>query len=128
MKIKTAIAPMLTINNSIMNIDFYKKAFGATELRRFNNDDGYVHAAEMEINGSLFFIHEQNERYNACPEALKGTTVTIGLFVDDVDAVVKEAVKAGAILISPPQDYYYGYRQAEITDPFGHRWQIEKVI
>jgi PhnB protein len=128
MKTQPIFTPELIIANGITDIDFYKEAFGATELRRFSNDDGSLHVAEMEINGSMFHIHEQNEGYNASPTALNHTTVIIGLFVDDVDAVVEKAVKAGATVIHPPQDYFYGYRQAEIADPFGHRWQIEKAI
>lgn len=128
MEIKLTFAPMLIINNGVTDLNFYKEAFGATELRRFKNDDGSVHVSEMEINGSLFHIHEQNAGNRGCPEALNGTTVTIGLFVDDVDTVMANAVKAGATVISPPQDYFYGYRQGEIFDPFGHRWQLQKII
>jgi PhnB protein len=60
--------------------------------------------------------------------AHNGTTVTIGLFVPDVDLVITNAIKAGATLINPAQDYEYGYRQGTIKDPFGHYWQIQKVI
>ena len=128
MKTKPAFAPILTIDNGVTNVDFYKEAFGATVLRRFSNDDGSLHVVEMEINGAMFHLHEQTQRYKASPTILKCTTVTIGLFVDDVDAVIEKAVKAGATVTDPPQDYFYGYRQGEIADPFGHRWLIEKVI
>ena len=119
---------MLTISNGVTDVDFYKKAFGATELRRFSNDDGTIHVSELEIDGAMFHLHEQGINYKSSPGVLKGTTVTIGLFVDDVHAVMAKAVEAGAILTSPVQDYEYGYRQGEIADPFGHRWQIQKDL
>jgi PhnB protein len=125
---KITFAPMLTINNGITNIDFYKKAFAATELRRFSNDDGTIHVSELEIDGAMFHLHEQGKNYNASPDTLKGTTVTIGLFVDDVHAVITKAVGAGATLISPVKDYEYGLRQGKIVDPFGHHWEIQKDL
>ena len=121
--------PMLSISSNITDISFYSKAFNAIEIRRFSNDDGSVHVAELSIKGALFHLHEQTPRFNALsPEQLKGTTVTIGLMVDDPHSLVEQAVAAGAILTSPVQDYDYGYRQGEITDPFGHRWLIEKKL
>ncbi|MDF2431350.1 MAG: PhnB protein [Mucilaginibacter sp.] len=128
MKQKTTFAPMLTINSGVTDIDFYIKAFGATELRRFGNDDGTIHVSEMEIDGALFHLHEENKNYNSSPDKLGGTTVTIGLFVEDVHAVMAKAVEAGARIISPVQDYDYGFRQGEFVDPFGHRWQIQKDL
>ncbi|MDB5006529.1 MAG: hypothetical protein JWP45_922 [Mucilaginibacter sp.] len=119
---------MLTINSGVTDIEFYIKAFGAVELRRFSNDDGTIHVSEMEIDGALFHLHEETERYNLSPGRLNGTTVTIGLFVDDVHAVMENAVKAGAKIIVPVQDYDYGFRQGEFIDPFGHRWQIQKDL
>ncbi|HEY4324515.1 MAG TPA: VOC family protein [Mucilaginibacter sp.] len=127
-KQKTTFAPMLTIDNGIRDVDFYKNAFGAVELRRFSNDDGTIHVSEMEINGAMFHLHEQNQNYKASPFTLKGTTAIIGLFVDDVHTVMEQAVKAGATVVSPVQDYDYGYRQGEIADVHGHRWQIQQVI
>ena len=122
-------APQLFIKSGITNIDFYIKAFGATELRRFANDDGSIHVSELSINGTLFHLHEDVPRKNTCsPEQYNGTTVTIGLFVPDVDAVMQSAIAAGATEISAAQDYDYGYRQGEIQDPFGHCWLIEKKI
>jgi len=128
MKQKTAFAPILTIENGITDVDFYQKAFGAIELRRFGNDDGSIHVSEMEIDGALFHLHEVTKIYTSTPLRLAGTTVTIGLFVDDVDGVIAAAVAAGATLSSPAKDYFYGYRQGEIVDPHGHRWQIQKKI
>ena len=128
MKPKTFFAPELTIENGIMDVDFYKEAFGAVEIRRFSNDDGSIHVSELEIDGALFHLHEVTSLYSSSPLRLAGTTVTIGLFVEDVDAVIASAVGAGATLKSPAQDYFYGYRQGQIVDPHGHRWQIQKRI
>ncbi|MEN0057086.1 MAG: VOC family protein [Mucilaginibacter sp.] len=126
---KPTFAPQLVIPNGVTDISFYINAFGATELRRFSNDDGTIHVSELSINGALFHLHEQTQRIAAVsPDTHKSTTVTIGLFVDDVHAVVEQAIKSGARLQSAVQDYDYGYRQGEVVDPFGHQWLIEKAI
>ncbi|MEP7164721.1 MAG: VOC family protein [Ferruginibacter sp.] len=126
---KTFFAPQLYIKNGIKNIDFYTKAFGAVELRRWNNEDGSLHVAELSINDTIFHLHEASVKAGQfSPEEVNGTTVKIGLFVADVDACMNKAVSAGATVISPAQDYDYGYRQGEIKDPFGHTWMIESKI
>lgn len=126
---EAVFAPQLYIKQGTWNIDFYTKAFGAVELRRWANDDGSIHVAELSISGSLFHLHEEVlDTFAFSPGKHDGTTVMIGLFVPDVDAVMNSAIEAGAIEISPPQDYDYGYRQGEIKDPFGHTWLIEKKI
>jgi PhnB protein len=129
MQTKPTFAPQLVIPNGVTDISFYIKAFGATELRRFSNDDGTIHVSELSINGALFHLHEQTLHSAAVsPDRHKATTVTIGLFVEDVHAVVQQAILSGARLLSPVQDYDYGYRQGEVVDPFGHQWLIEKAI
>lgn len=126
---KPFFAPQLYIRNGVRDIDFYVKAFGAIELRRFSNDDGTIHVAELSIDGALFHLHEEISRVNQfSPEKVNGTTTLIGLFVPDVDIVMNKAIAAGATVISPAQDYDYGYRQGEIKDPFGHQWMIEMRI
>ena len=126
---KTFFAPELFINNGVKDISFYKKAFGATEQKRFSNDDGSIHVVELSIDGAIFHIHEITaKQYYFSPDKNNGTTICIGLFVTDVDKVMREAIKAGAIEISPAQDNEYGYRQGQIKDPFGHYWQIQEKI
>ena len=126
---KTWFAPQLYINSGTRNIEFYTKAFGAIELRRWMNDDGTYHVAELSIDGAMFHLHEEKPTANQfSPEKIKGTTTLIGLFVKDVDAVMDKAMAAGASVISPAQSYEYGYRQGEIKDPFGHHWMIEMKI
>ncbi len=90
---------------------------------------GSVHVAEMSIEVALFHLHEEVDRCTKLsPERLGGTTVIIGLFVADPDALTAKAIAAGAIETSPVQDYDHGYRQASITDPFGHYWTFQKRL
>jgi len=119
-------APHLYIPGGMTTLLFYQKAFGARELRRFTNPDGTIHVLELEIEGNLFHLHEENrERAQFSPDQAGGTTVAIGLFVGDVDKVIEQALAAGAATESPARDYEYGYRQGMIRDPFGHLWLIE---
>lgn len=122
-------APQLFIPNETADISFYIKGLGAIELRKFMNDDGTYHVAELSLEGRIFHLHEANVKKNQPnPEMVNGTTVMIGLFVDDVDTVIKRAIEAGAELIHAAEDFDYGYRQGEFKDPFGHLWLIEKKI
>lgn len=121
-------APMLIIPNGITGVSFYTKAFGAEELRRWSNDDGSIHVVEFFINGAMFHLHEQWETKLISPQRAGASTVSINIFVDDVHAVVARAEAAGARITSPVQDYDYGYRQADIVDPFGHCWQIQSPL
>jgi PhnB protein len=126
---KTFFAPHLAMKNVLAGVEFYKKAFGAVELRRFSNPDGSVHVAEMEIEGALFHMHEETPKSNQLsPETLKATTNVIGTFSVDPDALYNRAVAAGAKILSPIQDFEYGYRQGIVADPFGHQWLIQKKI
>ena len=126
---KTFFAPELFINNGIKDISFYEKAFGASEQMRFTNYDGSIHVVELSIDGAIFHLHEITANpYFFSPGKNNGTTTCIGLFVSNVDEVMSKAIKAGAIEISPAQDYEYGYRQGKIKDPFRHYWQIQKKI
>lgn len=120
---------MLSIGSGVMDIEFYKNAFGAIELWRIDNPDGSVHVAAFTINGVPFRLHEESkDGKNLSPDTAGCTTVTIGLSVEDVHKVFAEAVTAGATMLSPVTDFEYGYRQGEIKDPFGHRWLIEKLL
>ena len=125
----TFFAPMLYLKTLAPAIEFYKKAFDAIELRRWSNDDGSVHVAEMMIDGALFHMHEETKRNNELsPETLKGTCLAIGLFVSDPHPVMAKAVAAGGTEIDTVTDYDYQYRQGCLADPFGHHWLIEKKL
>ena len=126
---KTQFAPQLYIKAGVTDISFYEKAFGAIEHRRWTNDDGSIHVAELSIDGALFHLHEEKRnagQFN--PQDINGTTALIGLFVPDVDTVMDRAIQAGGIVVTPLQSYDYGYRQGDIKDPFGHVWMIEMKI
>jgi PhnB protein len=126
---KTFFAPELFINNGVKDISFYERAFEATEQMRFSNDDVSIHFVELSIDGAIFHIHEiTDKQYFFSPDKNNGTTICIGLFVNNVDEVINKAIKAGATEINPARDYEYGYRQGTIKDPFGHYWQIQKKI
>lgn len=127
--IKTFFAPQLFIPSGVTDISFYRKAFGAIEIQVWRNDDGSIHVAELSINETIFHLHEERPNKGQLePKRVNGVTTLIGLFVEDVDTVMKTALDAGATLLSPAQDYDYGYRQGNIQDPFGHQWMIESVI
>ena len=126
---KTFFAPQLFIPSGVTDISFYFKAFGANEIRSWRNDDGSIHVAELSINGTIFHLHEERSAKGQLePGKVKGVTALIGIFVEDVDSVMNNALQAGAALLSPAQDYDYGYRQGNIQDPFGHQWMIEMKI
>ena len=126
---QTVFAPQLIISDGAAAIEFYKKAFGVEELRRWSNDDGSVHVAELSFQGTIFHIRQESvKQYNLSPATAGGNTVILGIFVNDVDAIIDRAVAAGATLLNAPQDYEYGYRQGNIKDPYGHHWLIEKKI
>lgn len=126
---KTLFAPQLFIPAGVKDISFYFNAFGAIEINQWRNDDGTIHVAELSINGTIFHLHEERPlKGQLCPDKAKGVTALIGLFVDDVDSVMNNALKAGAKLLSPAQNFDYGYRQGDILDPFGHQWMIEMKI
>ncbi len=125
----TYFAPQLYIKSGVTDIGFYVKGFGAIELRRWLNDDGSLHVAELSVEGALFHLHEESPAAGLFdPTRHHGTTTVIGLFVQDVTAFVNRAVAAGATIVSPVQDYDYGYRQGVIKDPFGHQWMIEMKL
>ena len=126
---KTAFVPQLAIAHGTMELEFYKKAFGAVETKHIVNDDGSIHVSEMFIDGAMFHFHE--ESYNNTtfsPSKYNGVTTSIGLMIADVDAVIAQALDAGARLISPAVSYDYGYRQGLIIDPLGHYWLIEMIL
>jgi len=122
-------APHLTLKNVLAGMEFYEKAFGAIELRRWSNSDGSVHVAEMVIEGALFHLHEEVPgKGELSPETVRATTSIIGIFVPDPHAFVRRGVMAGGRESSPVQDYEYGYWQGTLIDPFGHHWLVEKKI
>ena len=124
----TSITPMLTVRNAAEAIEFYKKAFGATELSRLTTPSGQI-VAEMAIDGQRFGVVDENPpAFNLSPKALGGTTVRVSLIVDDPDAVAGRAVAAGARVVFPIADQSYGMRQGRVEDPYGHHWLIGRLL
>jgi PhnB protein len=121
----TSVTPYLTVDDGKRAIEFYKRAFGATVRGAMDAPDGRIAHAELEIGGSVVMLSDRFPQ-SACgtPKELKGTTVAIFLFVEDVDAVVRTAADAGATVDREPEDQFWGDRLGQVTDPFGHVWQI----
>ena len=119
------LIPHLVCANTQDAIAFYQRAFDATEQMRLPTPDGRVMHAMVEIGGaSVMLADEFPQCGSASPHKLGGTAVTLHLNVDDADALVDRAVAAGAKLILPVQDMFWGDRYGVIEDPAGHRWSI----
>ncbi len=115
----------ITIKGCNDAIEFYKKAFGATERGRILMPDGSIAHAEMEIEGSLLMMAEENPLFtNKSPITLGGTPVTLALYVKDADTVFKKAMDAGATQVRPMMDEFYGDGVGHVMDPFGYIWMI----
>jgi len=125
--IPTTIAPWLSVRKSAQAVDFYKSAFGATEVFRMDGDGGSV-VARLAVEGAEFWVGDESpEHLNFSPESLGGGTVRIILSVTDPDAVFARAVKAGAKQVYPVGEEY-GWRLGRVVDPFGHHWEIGKPL
>ena len=120
-----AVTPYLIVNDGARAIEFYKKAFGATELFRMAGPDGKIGHAEIKIGDSpIMLADEVPAMGHRSPHSLGGSPVSILLYVEDVDAVFDQAVAAGAKVARPVADQFYGDRTGGIEDPFGYRWFI----
>ncbi len=115
----------LNLTNCAEAIEFYKKAFGAVEKGRLLMPDGTIGHAEIEIEGSLLMLADENAAWGTkSPTTLGGTTMTIGLYVQDADAVFNKAIEAGGTEVMPMKDEFYGDRVGQVMDPFGYKWMI----
>ena len=119
------VTPYLAIRGAAEAIEFYKKAFGAKEIMRMPGPDGKLGHAEISIGGSRIMLSDEYEAMAFLgPQSRGGTTVHIHLYVRDVDATVARATAAGAKVVRPVQDQFYGDRTGSIEDPFGHLWHV----
>jgi PhnB protein len=117
--------PYLVIDGAAEAIDYYKKAFGAKERMRMEAPGNRIGHAEIEIGDSLVMLSDAfPQSTTKAPTELGGTTAGVFLYVEDVDAVVKKAVDAGATVTMEVADQFWGDRFGSITDPFGHSWSI----
>ena len=119
------VTPYLILSGAGDAIAFYKKALGAEEVMRMADPGGTIHHAEIEIGDSRIMLADEHPEIQALsPKTVGGSPVSIHLYVADVDGAVERAVAAGAKLIRPVADQFYGDRVGGIEDPFGYRWFI----
>ncbi|MBS0446558.1 MAG: VOC family protein [Proteobacteria bacterium] len=119
------ITPHLICAGAADAIEFYKKAFGAVELSRLPAPNGKLMHGSVRIGDSTVMLVDEMPEHGALgPKALKGSPVTIHLYVPDVDASIAQAAAAGAKVTMPATDMFWGDRYGQVEDPFGHRWSI----
>ena len=120
-----AVTPHLVCAGAAEAIDFYKKAFGAVEVTRLPGPNGRLMHAQIRIgDSSVMLVDEMPEWDTLGPKALKGSPVGIHLYVDDADAFVARAAKAGAKVTMPVSQQFWGDRYGIVLDPYGHRWSV----
>ncbi len=120
-----SITPYLVVKGASKAIDFYKKAFGATELFRMDSPNGAVAHAELQIGDSRLMLADETPQMGySAPLPNSRTPVGLMIYVDDVDKVAAQAIAAGIQTERPVEDQFYGDRSGNFVDPFGHRWTI----
>ena len=124
-----SLTPHLICADAASAIDFYRRAFGAVETMRLPAPGGKLMHAAVRIGDSTLMLVDEMPEWGALgPRALKGSPVTIHLSVDNVDAVVAQAVAAGAKVTLPVADMFWGDRYGQLEDPYGHRWSVATHI
>ncbi len=125
----TAVTPYLTVKDAANAIDFYKKAFNATEKYRMSAPGNKIAHAEIVIGNANIMLSDEFPNMGVTgPQTLGGTPVGIMLYVDDVDSVAERAVRAGAKIKQPVENKFYGDRMGTLEDPFGHKWFVATHI
>jgi PhnB protein len=120
-----SVTPYLFIKGAASAIEFYKNVFGATEVMRMPGPNGQIMHAEMRIGDSIVMLSDENPQMGALsPQSIGGTAGGLNVYIADVDAVTQKAVDAGAKLVRPVKDQFYGDRSGSIIDPFGHMWSV----
>lgn len=119
------VTPYLAVDDAAEAIEYYKNVFGAKERVRMEAPGGKVGHAELEIGDSLVMLSDALPQFSTrAPTELGGTSVSVFMYVEDVDAVVKQAVDAGATVTMEIADQFWGDRFGSVQDPFGHLWSI----
>ena len=119
------ITPYLAVDDAAEAIEYYQEAFGAKERVRMNAPDGKIGHAELEIGDSLVMLSDPfPQATTKSPSELGGTSASVFMYVEDVDATVKQAVDAGATVTMEVSDQFWGDRFGSVVDPFGHQWSI----
>jgi PhnB protein len=123
------VTPYLSVNDAAAAIEFYKKGFGATELMRLPGPDGKLGHAEIRIGDALVMLADEFPEYgNLSPKTLGGSAVRLHMYVQDVDAFFEKALAAGAKVLIPIANQFYGDRSGRLEDPFGHVWLVSTHI
>lgn len=119
------LTPALTVRDAARGIEFYKQAFGATERGVMKGPDGKVMHAELQIGDSIIMMSDEWPEFGALsPQSVGGSSTTLHIYLDGVDAAFDRAVKAGATVEMPVMDQFWGDRYGRLKDPFGHKWSI----
>jgi PhnB protein len=125
---RTGVIPHLVCDPCAPAMDFYKKAFGAEELCRMPSPDGRIMHGEMKFGQGIVFMADDFKEYcggmSQSPLGLKGTPVTLHRYVPNVDQAIEQAVAAGATIVMPAMDMFWGDRYGVVQDPFGHKWSL----
>ena len=123
------VTPYLIVRDAAKAIGFYQKAFGAVEVVRMGMPDGKIMHAELKIGDSHVMLTDENPQWgHKGPQTLGATTVSLVLYLDNVDARFKQALDAGAKELKPLQNQFWGDRMGTLTDPFGHIWSLAQHI
>ena len=121
--------PYLIVKGAADALEFYKKAFGATEIMRMPGPGGTVGHAEIRIGTAIIMLADEFPEMNhKSPQSLGGTPVSMLVYTDDVDALVNRAVAAGAKALTPVENKFYGDRSGSLEDPFGHQWHLSTHV
>ena len=120
-----AAIPMLAVHDTAGAIEFYKKAFGATEVLRLTDKEGKIAHAEIKIGDATVMLADEHPVDSISPRQLGNTTVLIHMFIEDVDALFEKAVVAGGKIVRPIHDEFIGTRNGKLQDPYGHVWLIQ---
>ena len=123
------VTPYLICDGASQAIEFYKKAFGAVEAVRMAMPNGKIGHAEIRIGDSFIMLADENSEGAAhSPQRYGGSPINVLLYVENTDAMLAQAVSAGAKIVRPIKDEFYGDRTATIVDPFGHTWYIHTHV
>jgi PhnB protein len=123
------VTPYLTVNNGSEAVEFYKRAFGAKELLRHSTADGKILNAQLKIGDSMVLLSDEFPGAETrSPASLGTSTVTMHIYTKDVNKLWEQAIAAGARIVMPLNNQFWGERYGQLSDPFGHRWSLSQQV